>query len=69
MRCLAIETGDGVLILHSCLEMLRKNVGFHHLGASNKRPVGLRCMMPIADVSLGHVVGTTVSKMLRTIST
>jgi len=48
--------------------MLRKNVGFHHLGASSERSVGLPCMMPIARVSLGRVVVTTFSNTLLAIS-
>jgi len=68
MRCLAVETGDSVLTWCSCLDMLRKNVGFHHLGASSERSVGLPCMMPIARVSLGRVVVTTFSNTLLAIS-
>jgi hypothetical protein len=69
MHCLTVEPGDNVLILFLCREILGKNVGFHRLGASSKRPVGLPCMMPIARVLLGRVVVTTFNNTLRVIST
>ena len=68
MRGLTVEAGDSIPISSSCQEILRKNVGFHHLGALSKRPVGLPCMMPIARVLLGRVVVTTFNNALRAIS-